>query len=87
MNRAISRLGKYSSDSNLQGCCLTGTRAPGGFKLLAWATTFLCKEPKRAPKNLSEHGSFSLNIHINFVAIKLTLKNKTINKFAKIRAQ
>ena len=64
-----------------------GARVPGAPKLLAWATKFLCKEPKRLPKNLSEHGSFPLNIHINFVAIKLTLNNKTINKFTKIRVR
>ena len=55
--------------------------APGAPKLLAWAPKFLWKEPKRARKNLSEQGSFPLNIHINFVTIKLTLNNKTVNNF------
>ena len=53
---------------------------PGAPKFLALVPRFLCKEPKRACKNLSEHSSFPLNIHINFVTIKLTLNDKAVNE-------
>ena len=36
---------------NIQGCCLTGARAPGAPKLRVRATKFLFKEPGWAPKH------------------------------------
>ena len=39
---------------NIQGCCLTGARAPGAPKLRVRATKVFFKEPEWAPK----HGVF-----------------------------
>ena len=55
LSQPVHAVAKDSPQSP-QGCCLTGARAPGAAKLLAWATKFLGKEPKWVPKNLSEHG-------------------------------
>ena len=58
----------------------TDTQAPGAPSYLPGLPSFYARS-EWVCKNLSEHGLFPLNININFVTIKLTRNNKTINKY------